>query len=124
MARSLPTAEVVRKYIDESFDANAPVQVLRWPGDSAQAERLWELPGGHCVAGVAPTRVGWVIRRSAADTFSVRLLWDRTTLSWPAVSRTELLASCLGALLAAVGVDLWSVLEQRITADRLRPRAA
>ncbi|NBO92764.1 MAG: hypothetical protein EBV06_10720 [Planctomycetia bacterium] len=124
MARSLPTAEVVRKYIDEAFDTHSPVLVLRWPGDVGQSERLWELPGGLCVAGFPPTRLGYVIRRTTVDTFAVRLVWDRTILSWSGVSRMELMATCLGSLLAAIRVDLWSLLEQPDFASRIRPRAA
>jgi hypothetical protein len=124
MARSLPTAEIVRKYVDDHFDANVPVLVLRWPADEAQAERLWELPEGVCLAGSAPKRFGYLFRRTPDDLYQVRLAWNRTVLSWSAVSRMELLASSLGSLLAAVGVDLWSVLEQPLPTGRPRPRAA
>ena len=58
MARTLPTAEVVRKYIDESFDAHAPILVLRWQDTSGPGERLWELPEGMCVVGVHATSLG------------------------------------------------------------------
>ena len=124
MARSLPTAEIVRKYMDDHFDSHSPVLVLRWPADEGQAERLWELPEGLCLAGSAPKRLGYVIRRTEADLYHVRIVWDRSVLSWAAVSRMDLLASCLGSLLAAIGVDLWSVLEQPLPTGRLRPRAA
>jgi hypothetical protein len=125
MARSLPTAEIVRKYMDEHFDAHCPVLVLRWPADEGQAERLWDLPEGHCIAGEIPKRFGYAIRRTDADMYQVRILWNHTVLSWAAVSRMDLLASCLGSLLAALGVDLWSVLEQPLpSAARPRPRAA
>lgn len=124
MARSLPTAEVVRKFIDDAFDAHSPVMVLRWPGDAGQAERLWELPEGHVIAGQAPGRFGYAIRRTATDAYAVKVAWGRTTLSWSGVSRLELLGSCLGSVLASVGVDLWSVLEQPAPGGRVRPRAA
>lgn len=124
MARSLPTAEIVRKYMDDHFDSHSPVLVLRWPADEGQAERLWELPEGLCLAGSAPKRLGYVIRRTEADLYHVRIVWDRSVLSWAAVSRMDLLASCLGSLLAAIGVDLWSVLEQPMPTGRVRPRAA
>jgi hypothetical protein len=124
MARSLPTAEIVRKYMDDHFDSHSPVLVLRWPADEGQAERLWELPEGLCLAGSAPKRLGYMIRRIEADLYHVRIVWDRSVLSWAAVSRMDLLASCLGSLLAAIGVDLWSVLEQPMPTGRVRPRAA
>ncbi|MFQ3592656.1 MAG: hypothetical protein SNJ82_05615 [Gemmataceae bacterium] len=124
MARSLPTAEIVRKYLDDHFDSHSPVMVLRWPADEELAERLWDLPDGLCLAGSAPRRLGYVIRRTHDDLYSVRLVWNRTVLSWNAVSRMDLLASCLGSLLAAIGVDLWSVLEQPLPSKHSRPRAA
>ena len=43
---------------------------------------------------------------------------------WPALSRLELLTSCLAPLLAALGVDLWSLLEQPLQSVQLRPHAA
>lgn len=124
MARSLPAAEIVRKFIDEAFDPHAPVLVLRWPAGEGLAERLWELPEGLCVAGQAPTRFGWRIRRTGPDAYSARVVWDRTVLSWQNLPRLELLGSCLGAVLAALGVQLWSVLEQPVAGPALMPRAA
>lgn len=124
MSRSLPTAEVARKFIDEAFDAHAPVLVLRWPGDAGQAERLWELPEGLCLAGPAPTRFGYVVRRTSPDAYAVRLVWDRAVLAWAHTSRMELLGSCLGSILAAIHVDLWSLLQQPAAGPRVRPRAA
>jgi hypothetical protein len=110
--------------MDDHFDSHSPVLVLRWPADEGQAERLWELPEGLCLAGSAPKRLGYMIRRIEADLYHVRIVWDRSVLSWAAVSRMDLLASCLGSLLAAIGVDLWSVLEQPMPTGRVRPRAA
>lgn len=124
MARSLPPAEVVRKYIDEAFDSHCPVLVLRWPAETAHAERLWNLPEGHCVAGYVPVRFGHVIRRTGPDAYNVRLVWDRTILAWSHVPRAELMESSLGSILAALGVDLWSMLEQPVPSARARPRAA
>ncbi len=124
MARSLPAAEVVRKFIDEAFDPIAPVLVLRWPALEGQAERLWELPEGLCVAGSAPTRFGWRIRRTGPDAYTVRLVWDRTVLAWSNLPRLEILGCCLGAVLAALGIELWSVLEQPVPGAASRPRAA
>src|SRR4051794_1636121 len=109
MAIALPTAEGVRKYVEETFDRHAPVLVLRWQ-DEGPAERLWELPEGLSVVGRPPTRLGVAIRRLSGDGYGVRLLWERTLLSWAGLSRMELLGSCLGPLLAALGIDLWSLL--------------
>ena len=115
---STGTAEVVRKYVDESFDPVAPVMVLRWDG----GERLWELPEGLSVAGPGPSRLGLRVRRRDGDRYAVRLLWDRTLMAWDDVSKVEILGCCLGPLLAAIGLDLWSMLEQ--PAGRLKVRAA
>jgi hypothetical protein len=123
MLTALPAAEVVRKYVDELFDPHTPVLVLRWTGDSGPAERLWELPEGLSVLGGPPTRLGVSIQRESGGGYAVRLLWDRTLLAWPALSRLELLGSCLGPLLAALGIDLWSLLGQTGT-SKVRPRAA
>src|SRR5271155_4011490 len=106
MVRTLPTAQVIRKYIDESFDAHAPILVLRWQDASGPGERLWELPEGMCVVGTPPRRLGVRIRRLAEDRYQVRLLWENTQLNWPGLPRVELLASCLSPLLAALGMDL------------------
>ena len=124
MARSLPAAEIVRKFIDEAFDPHSPVMALRWPEAEGRAERLWELPEGLCVAGSAPARFGYSVRRHAADSYTVRVAWDRTVMSWTNLPRVEILGSCLGSLLAALGIDLWSVLEQPVPGARSRHRAA
>ena len=121
MSIALPTAEVLRKYVDETFDWHAPVLVLRW--QEGPAERLWELPEGLSVVGGPPSLLGVSIRRVAAGTYAVRLLWERTLLAWPALSRLELLGSCLGPLLGALGIDLWSLLDQP-SPGKARPRAA
>jgi hypothetical protein len=121
MSATLPPVEVVRQYTDDEFDAHTPVRVLRW---QAAPERIWELPGGLCVVGAAPTRLGLRVRRLSADAYAVRLLWDGSVLSWAGLSRVSLLTSCLAPLLSALGVDLWSLLEQPLNAPRRRPQAA
>jgi hypothetical protein len=112
MVKMLSKAEVDREYIDESFDAHTPVLVVRWEDGPGRGERLWELPEGMCVVGNAPRRLGVRIRRQTEDSYAVRLLWENTQLSWPALTRMELLASCLSPVLGALGIDLWSLLEQ------------
>jgi hypothetical protein len=124
MPAKLPSAEVVRKFVEESFDPHAPVLVLRWPEPAGSAERLWELPEGLSILGKPPRQFGLQLRRQAADGYAVRMVWERTQLSWPALSRMELLGSSLAALLSAVGLDLWSMLEQPVAGARPRVRAA
>ena len=86
MAQTLPAAEVVRQYIDDDFDAFTPVLVLRWSDAARSEERLWELPEGMCVVGLAPRRLGVRICRQTREVYAVRLLWDGTQLIWPALS--------------------------------------
>jgi hypothetical protein len=124
MASALPAAEVVREYIDDSFDPHAPVRVLRWDGEPGRGERLWELPEGLCVVGAAPRRLGLRIRRQGEDNYAVRLLWENTHLTWPALSRMELLASCLSPVLGALGIDFWALLEQPLLSSRTTRLAA
>lgn len=123
MARELPAAHITRKFFDDAFDAYTPIWALRWE-EAGESERLWELPEGLCVIGPAPRQFGVHVRRHAADGYAVRLQWDRSTLSWPALGRVELLGSCLAAILAALGRDLWSMLEQPLPAARPWLRAA
>lgn len=123
MPALLPSAEVVRRFIDEDFDRHTPVAVLRW-ADEGPAERLWELPEGLCITGPAPRRFALHVRRHSRDGYAVRLLWDGTQLSWPSLGRADLLGSCLAALLKALGQELWSVLEQPLPVLRFQPRAA
>jgi hypothetical protein len=124
MARALPPAQIVRKFFDEAFDRQAPVWALRWDEAPGEADRLWELPEGLCVVGPPPRRFGIHLKRHGADGYAVRLQWDRSLLSWPALTRVELLGSCLAALLAAVGSDLWAMLDQPLPAARGWLRAA
>jgi hypothetical protein len=51
------------------------------------------------------------------DGYSVRLLWDRTCLHWPTVTRRELMTSSLAPLLEAMSTDLWYLLDQPIDAE-------
>ena len=82
------------------------------------------LPQDYHGGGPQDGRFGLLIRRNSSDAYNVQILWDRTQLSWRAVSRLDLLASCLSPLLAAVGLDLWSLLEQPILSARMHHWAA
>jgi hypothetical protein len=125
MAHALPTPEVLRCYFEESFEPHLPAMCLRWQGGEAPAERLWELPEGVTVVGPAPARFGVSVQRRDADGYAVRLLWDRTCFTWPSLSRVQLLTSALAPLLAALGTDLWCLLEQPLSSGPGgRPRAA
>lgn len=124
MAQALPPAEVLRSFFDEQ-GARLPVLCLRWPAAVAAAERLWELPEGVTLVGPPPQRFGFSARRLGESSYAVRLLWDSTCLSWASLSRMQLLTSALAPLLAALGSDLWCLLDQPVAlAARDRPRAA
>jgi hypothetical protein len=107
---ALSRPQVIRSYLDESYAPSVPVLCLRWEADG-QEERLWELPEGMSVLGPAPRLLGFTVHRTKAGHHAARLIWDRTCLSWDALSSADLLTSCLSPLLAAVGIDLWYLLE-------------
>jgi hypothetical protein len=112
MVPSLPTPEVVRRYCDDAFEPPLPTLSLNWRDGAA--ERLWQLPEDVSLLGPPPRRFGVSVRRLAADAYAVRLLWDRTSLAWKALSRLQLLGSALAPLLNAVGADLRQLLDQPI----------
>jgi len=122
MVQTLPEPEVVRCYFDNSCPPRLPAMCLRW--EEGSRERLWELPDNVCLAGPPPEHFGITIQRRASDAYSVRLLWNHTVLSWPALTRAELLGSALTPLLAAMGSDLWHVLDQPVSSESCLPRKA
>jgi hypothetical protein len=125
MAAVLPSPEVLRCYFDEEFDPPLPALCLRWqPEDAGKTERLWELPDGVCMTGTPPQRFGISIQRRDTDSYTVRLLWDRTCLIWSSLVRAQLLGSALAPLLAAMGTDLWYLLDQPIRTETGLPRKA
>jgi hypothetical protein len=93
--------------------------------ESLGGERLWELPEGVTLVGPPPGRFGVSIRRCGPDSYSVRLLWDRTGLTWGDLPRAQLLSCSLAPLLGAMGTDLWYLLDQPVRpAPAPRDRAA
>ena len=111
MNQGLPTPEIVRRHVDEHFHRSAPVMSLRWPA-TARAERLWDLPDDIHIVGAPPHRFGFHVQRTGADEFMLRVLWNGTCFSWGSLSKMQLLSSALSPLLSALGMDLWSLLEQ------------
>ncbi len=114
MLRTLPPPQVVRCYFDDGFTPRLPAMCLRWDRELLGGERLWELPEGVTLAGPPPERFGVSIRRRGEDSYSVRLLWDRTCLTWDDLPRVQLLTSALAPLLGALGTDLWYLLDQPV----------
>lgn len=123
MATTLPAPQVLGCYFDDGFTPHLPAMRLRWDGD-APTDQTWDLPGGLSIVGPPPRRFGLSIHRHGPDTYRVRLLWDQTGLSWTAVPRGELLTSSLAPLLAAMGTDLWYLLDQPVAVSGEVLRAA
>jgi hypothetical protein len=123
MPETLPPPEVLRCYFDDGFSPRLPAMCLRWNTAARGRERLWELPEGLALVGPPPQRFGISIRRRGEDSYGVRLLWDRTCLTWDDLPRVQLLTSSLAALLGALGTDLWYLLDQPVRAAG-RDRAA
>jgi hypothetical protein len=120
-----PAPRVVRTYLDDCCTPPLPVCCLCWENEDEEGDQVWDLPEGVRLCGPFPHRFGLAVQRRDSNTYQVRLLWDHTFLSWAALSRGQLLTSSLAPLLAALGTDLWHLLEQPIApADRERPRAA
>jgi hypothetical protein len=124
MVEVLPAPEVVRCYFDDAFGPHVPAMCLRWPDADGPAERVWELPEGVAITGPPPGCFGIHFHRQGDDSYDVRLLWDRTWLMWDALSREELLTSDLSPLLAALGTDLWYLLDQPISPEPPSPLRA
>jgi hypothetical protein len=115
MVQTLPEPEVVRCYFDDGFTPRLPAMCLRWDAEKqGEIERIWDLPQGVQMAGIAPERFGISIQRWGDDSYAVRLLWNFTCLSWACLTRSQLLESDLSALLEAMGTDLWYLLDQPV----------
>jgi hypothetical protein len=113
MTHTLPAPEMVRCYFDTSFEPRLPAMCLRWEEDDANRdEYIWELPEGVRFNGPPPRQFGIRVQRQALDSYAVHLLWDRTCLNWLDLTRAQLLNCDLDALLAALGTDLWYLLDQ------------
>src|SRR5262245_4624858 len=101
----LPTPKI-KRCADEAMD-------LQWDADEPGVmERAWHLPDGVVLHGPAPARFGVKIQRGHSDLYRVRVVWNRLTLDWDGLTRVQIMASSLKPLLAALGTDLWELLEQ------------
>lgn len=125
MVQALPVPEVLRCYFEDAFEPHLPAMCLRWGEPEKSPERVWQLPEGVSLSGPAPRRFGISVQRLADDAYAVRLLWDCTCLIWLALTRRQLAESALAPLLAALGTDLWYLLDQPINTNPTTfPRAA
>jgi len=121
---TLPRPEVIRRYTDAEWQPPLPAMRLRWDPHATGFDRLWDLPESVCMTGQAPERFGISIERHGEDAYAVRVLWNQTHLSWPALKRVQLLTSALAPLLAALGIDLWQLLAEPARAMLRLPRVA
>jgi hypothetical protein len=113
MTSRLPAPEVVRCYRQKAVGTQLPVMALHWPcDDPVGGEQSWNLPEGTSIHGPPPRLFGLRLLRGRGASYSLRLVWDRTTLAWDGLSRDQILGSCLRPLLAALGADLWHLLDQ------------
>jgi hypothetical protein len=108
---TLPSPQVVASSFDVGFVPPLAAVQLVWPAD-APSQDPWTLPNGEQLTGPPPGRFGVRIRRQAEDAYAVTLLWDSTYRQWYSLRRRELQASSLGAVLAALGTPLESLLDQ------------
>lgn len=106
----LPVPQVVACYFDVGFVPPLSSMQLSWP--TPPADQHWRLPNGEALFGPLPTRFGVLVRRQADDAYAVTLVWDSTYRQWFSMRRRELLASSLGAILAALGTPLEYLLDQ------------
>ena len=119
--RFLPAAEVLRTYSDKK-DGARPSCVCAGPSPSPTSIAPLG-PAGRREHGRPATATFRLQRPPPGGKASRRaLLWDRTSLSWVSLSCMQLLTSAFAPLMAALGADLWSLLDQPVpTAQRVRP---
>jgi hypothetical protein len=120
---ALAEPEVLKCYFDEGFQPHLPAMRLRWRVDrGGPSERIWYLPDGVCLMGPAPEQFGVNIHRRAVDAYTIRLVWNKTRLSWPSLKRMEIMTSALAPLLEAMGTNLSFLLDQPVSAQTGLPR--
>jgi hypothetical protein len=125
MTQTLSAPEVLRCYFDTTFEPHLPAMCLRWDAEDSEAgDWIWELPEGVRLNSPPPRQFGIRIQRQAEDGYAVRLLWDRTCLTWLNLTRSQLLGSDLASLLATLGTDLWYLLDQPLPASNPSPPRA
>src|SRR5688572_29685531 len=96
----LPKPEVQRCFLDRRFEPAMSVMELCWdPTGHGVMERQWCFPDGIVLKGSAPEVFGVSIHRSGDDAYQMRMLWNRLALSWDGLTRAEIMATTLPALL-------------------------
>src|SRR5262249_13942479 len=115
MVKELERPSIVGQHFRNSMYTMA----LDWKDE--YATRKWRLPDGVCLLGPAPRRLGFRIRPKNSETYAIRLLWNETYLTWPGLRREELLDTDFELLFAAVGIDLWYLLDHADSQDSSEP---
>ena len=114
--------EVERCSFDTEF--GMPAMDLRWTSDTPGiADRNWYLPDSVSLKGPAPRRFGVTVHRHGKNSYAVRVLWNRLCLSWNGLTSSQIMASSLALILAALGTDLWALLNQPVE-ETVTARAA
>lgn len=113
---TLPEPEVMSCTFLSHVQPTLPALRLAWPAEAheACADRIWELPCGAHKIGPPPELFGIVIRRTAADRYTLRLVWNDTYLDWRQLRRKDLRDCSLREVLAALGTDIDAMLDQPI----------
>jgi hypothetical protein len=116
----LPKPDIVRCFFERSFEPPLSAMELRWDADApGVAEHTWYLPDGVVLKGPAPRRFGVTIHRQSKNSYHVRVLWNRLSLSWDDLTRLQIMTSSLAVVLSALGTDLWYLLEQPVDEQSL-----
>jgi hypothetical protein len=111
----LAEPEVRACEFDDGFHPGLGVMLLCWPEThSRKTGQSWHLPEGVTLTGAAPVRFGISIERWDSDQYAMCLQWNGTSLRWAALTRADMLATCLVELLADLGTDLHYLLDQPI----------
>jgi hypothetical protein len=113
--QQLPAPHIVRCFFETRFEPHLPAMELQWDADAhGVADRTWHLPDRVSLRGPAPSCFGLVLHRHGANAYQLHILWDRVCLCWEDLPRSEIMASSLSIVLAALGTDLWYLLDQPI----------
>lgn len=116
----LPKPTVERCFFENSFEPPLSAMELCWDPDAPGVmESAWHLPDGVVLKGPAPRRFGVTIHRLSNDSYRVRVLWNRLSLSWEGLTRVQIMTSALALVLNALGTDLWYLLNQPVEEQSL-----
>ncbi len=111
----LAKPEMVRCVRESETKAPNSTMELRWDDcEPAVAENVWYLPDGVIIRGSAPKRFGVSVRRTGRNVYGLRVRWDALDLEWESLNSRQILASSLGIILHALGIEIANLLDQPI----------